>query len=92
MMNSGPLSFCDIVLVLDAAVDAGEDIYRALEEFWNGVTDEMVAGLPEELSGPAEVLLVVVEGMLSAPVALVSSVTGGLDRAIDTVAVACRAV
>ena len=92
MMNSGSLSFCDIVLALDAAVDAGEDIYCALEEFWYGVTDEMVAGLPEEWHGPAEVLLAVVEGLLSAPVALVSSVTAGLDRAIDAVAVACRAV
>lgn len=92
MMNSGPLSFCDIAMALDAAVDAGEDVYRALEEFWNGVTGEMAAGLPEELHRPAGVLLAVVEGLLSAPAALVSPVTGGLDRAIDAVAVACRAV
>lgn len=91
-MNSGPLSFCDIALALDAVADAGEDVYRAMEEFWSGVTDEMVAGLPEELRRPAEVLLAVVEGLLSAPVVLVSSVTGDLDRAIDAVAVACRAV
>lgn len=52
----------------------------------------VVAGLSDELRGPADVLLVVVEGLLSTPVALVSSVTGGLAGAIDTVAVACRAV
>ena len=85
-----PVSFCDIVLVLDAALDAGEDIYRAMEDFFSQVTDSMVMALPDDIRRPAEVLVRVVDGLLSGPRALASLVFDRLDPAVDAVAVAYR--
>ena len=62
-----PVSFCDIVLVLDAALDTGEDIYRAMEDFFSQVNDTMVMALPDDIRRPGEVLVQVVDGLLSGP-------------------------
>ena len=85
-----PVSFCDIVLVLDAVLDTGEDIYRAMEDFYSQVTDSMVAALPDDIRRPAEVLVQVVDGLLSSPRLLASLVFDRLDPVVDAVAVACR--
>ena len=61
----GNTTFCDLVLVLDATVDVGEDIYRAMEDFYNKITDGMVAALPDDLRPLAESLVAVVDGILS---------------------------
>ena len=62
-----PVSFCDVVLALDSALDAGEDIYRAMEDFFSQVTDSMVMALPDDVRRPAEVLVGLVDGLLSGP-------------------------
>ena len=85
-----PTSFCDIVLVLDAALDTGEDIYRAMEDFFSQVTDSMVAALPDDIRRPAEVLVQVVDGLLSGPRLLASLIFDRLDPVVDAAAVACR--
>ena len=90
LLNTAPASFCDVALVLDAALDGGEDIYRAMEEFYADITDGMVAALPDDIRRPAEVLVQVVDGLLSAPRALASFVFDKLDPAVDAVAIACR--
>ncbi|MYA50075.1 MAG: hypothetical protein F4185_00320 [Chloroflexi bacterium] len=85
-----PASFCDIALILDAAMDAGEDIYRAMEDFYSKVTDSMLAALPDDIRRPAEVLVQIVDGLLSGPRMLASLIFDRLDPAVDAVAVACR--
>lgn len=85
-----PVSFCDIALVLDAAMDAGEEVYRAMEEFYSKVTEEMIANLPDDLRGLAEVLVAVVDGLLAGPRVLASLVFNVLDPPLDAMAAACR--
>ena len=85
-----PVSFCDIVLVLDAALDTGEDIYRAMEDFFSQVNDTMVMALPDDIRRPGEVLVQVVDGLLSGPRLLASLLFDRLDPVVDAVAVACR--
>ena len=85
-----PASFCDTALILDAAMDAGEDVYRAMEDFYSKVTELMIAALPDDIRRPAEVLVRLVDSLLSGPRALASLVFDRLDPAVDAVAVACR--
>ena len=87
-----PLSFCDLVLALDVAFDAGENIRDAVEEFWAKVTDEMVAGLPDKIRVPAEVLLAAIEGALALPRLVASILFDRIDPALDAAATACRTV
>ena len=87
-----PLSFCDLVLALDAAFDVGEDIRDAVEDFWAKVTDEMVAGLPDEIRVPAELLLAAIEAALALPRLVASILFDRIDPALDAAATACRAV
>ena len=90
MMNDGPVSFCDIALALDAAVDGGEDAYLAMGEFWDRVSEEMVAGVPDALRGAAETLVAVVESLLAGPRIVAALAFDVLDPPLDAVASACR--
>ncbi len=42
------MSFCDAAPTLDVAVGGGEGAYRAMDEFWNQVTEETVASELDE--------------------------------------------
>ena len=86
---TGP-TFCDLVVALDIAVDAGEDVYTAVEEFYSQVTDEMLAALPDDIRGATEALLELVDRLLAAPRAVASLLFDRLGPAIDAVATACR--
>ena len=87
-----PPNFCDLVLALDAAFDVGENIRDAVEDFWSQVTDEMVAGLPDELRVPAELLVAAIEAVLELPRLVASVLFDRIDPSLDAAATACRVV
>ena len=87
-----PPTLCDLVLVLDAAFDTGENTRDAVEEFWAQVTDEMVVGLPDELRVPAEVLVATIEAVVALPRLIADVLFDRIDPALDAAATACRAV
>ena len=87
-----PPNFCDLVLALDAAFDVGENIRDALEDFWAQVTDEMLAGLPDEIRLPAELLLAAIEAVLALPRLVASVLFDRIDPVLDATATACRTV
>ena len=82
--------FCDLVVALDIAVDAGDDVYTAVEDFYGQVTDEMLAALPDDIRSPAETLLELIDQLLAAPRAVASLLFDRMGPAIDAAALACR--
>lgn len=82
-----PPSLCDLVAVLDAAFDAGDDILAAVKDFLSAVSDDMVAGLDGNLRIAAEALVVAAKGVVAlafAPVEIVLNVVGPALDAADT--------
>ena len=82
-----PPSFCDLVAILDAAFDAGDDVLAAVKDFLASVSDDMIAGLDGNLRVAAEALVVASKGVVAAalaPVELVLRIVGPVLDAADT--------
>ena len=52
----GP-TFCDLVGILYTALVAGEAVWDAIKDFATGVTDSMIADLPEDTQTAARAVL-----------------------------------
>lgn len=85
-----PVSFCDLVAILDAALTAGEAVLDAIRDFLDANPAELVDGLPEDAQGPARVLISVAQAAVrGSGIGALAGITSAL---LEPVATAVRAM
>ncbi len=89
LLTIGP-NFCDLVAILHAALIAGEAVWDAIKEFAAGVTDSMIADLPEDTQTPARAVLQTAKQIANFAIAsLIEPLLGPFRTAVEGINAVC---
>lgn len=85
-----PVSFCDLVATLDAALTVGDTVLDAIRDFLDANPAELVDGLPEDAQAPARVLISAAQAAVrGSGIGALAGITSAL---LEPVATAVRAM
>ena len=85
-----PVSFCDLVAILDAAITAGDAVLDAIRDFLDANPADLVDGLPEDAQAPARVVISAAQAAVrGSGIGALAGITSAL---LEPVATAVRAM
>ena len=90
LITLAPVSFCDLVAILDAAITAGDAVLDAIRDFLDANPAELVDGLPDHAQDPARVLLSAAQAAVRG--SGIGALAGILSALLEPVAAAVRAM
>lgn len=89
------LGYCDLIVVLAAAVEAGENIIEAVREFLDADPASLVGDLPDDAQGAARAAIAAAQAVIRVAgsvlgFVLPTGVLGALTEAVKGMAAVCE--
>ena len=89
------LGFCDLIVVLAAAIEVGENVVEAVKEFLDADPASLVGDLPDNAQGAARAVIVATQAVVRVAGSLLgfvlpTGVLGALTDAVKGMATVCE--
>ena len=89
------LGFCDLIVVLAAAIEVGENVVEAVKEFLDADPASLVGDLPDNAQGAARAVIVATQAVVRVAGSLLgfvlpTGVLGALTDAVKGIATVCE--